>query len=147
VGFKKFEWLGDCILKVIEPNTKYDFFKHYRDGYKAIHVIRRSNQHGSFLEVSEFHSGTRQGVIRIPKGMQRLGWVAFANFCKDQRGPSNIMFHQRPNHHQSRAVDDVSGPNKLAEGSKPKISYKDLNLNNNVSIAVENALIYTDKEC
>ncbi|GMY26974.1 hypothetical protein FCV25MIE_22216, partial [Fagus crenata] len=42
-------------------------FEITQDGYKALHVIRRSNQHGQLLEISEFHSGSRQGVIRIPE--------------------------------------------------------------------------------
>lgn len=76
------------------------------------------------------------------------GWVGLLSptFARISAVPQISCFIKRPNHHRSRAVDDVSGPNKLAEGCKPKISYKDLNLNNNVSIAVENALIYTDKE-
>ena len=36
-------WLGDIIDQVVKSQTLRDFFKHRREGYKALHVIRRSN--------------------------------------------------------------------------------------------------------
>jgi hypothetical protein len=75
-------WLTDSVDKAVQSHTRGDFFRHRRDGYKALHVIRRSNQHGNFLEVSEFHSGSRQSVIRIPEGVERQGWVDFSKLCK-----------------------------------------------------------------
>jgi hypothetical protein len=60
---KDMTWLSDTINKAVQSRTRGDFFKHRWDGYKALHVIRRSNQHGNFLEVSKFHSGSCQSVI------------------------------------------------------------------------------------
>jgi hypothetical protein len=68
IGSKDIEWLGIAIDNAINHGTTRNFFKHCRDGYKAVHVIQRSNWNGHFLEISEFHSGSRQGVIRIPEG-------------------------------------------------------------------------------
>jgi hypothetical protein len=66
LGLKDMGWLGNTMEMAASNDTVgKDFFRHHRDGYKAIHVIRRSNQHGQYLEVSEFHSGARKGVIRI----------------------------------------------------------------------------------
>ena len=144
VGYNELDWLGECILKAVEPKLKSDFFKHHRDGYKAIHVIRRSNQHGNFLEIFEFRSVSRQGVIHIPEGMQRHGWVAFAKFCKDRRGHSTEVTHL--NFHRNRAMHGGLGLNKCEEGSQLKITHKDRHLKNNASIAVKNALVKTDKE-
>ncbi|GMY21587.1 hypothetical protein FCV25MIE_16828 [Fagus crenata] len=54
---------------------------------KALHVIRCSNKHGMFLEIPEFHSGSHQGVIRIPEGAERQGWVHFSKLCKEFMAP------------------------------------------------------------
>ncbi|GMY17847.1 hypothetical protein FCV25MIE_13086 [Fagus crenata] len=81
-GSKDIEWLGNSIEEAINTGAKRDFFKHRRDGYKALHVIRRTNHYGHFLELSEFHSGSRQGVLRIPEGKEKQGWVRFVNLCK-----------------------------------------------------------------
>lgn len=75
VGNNNLIWLGDVIDQAVKSQSLGEFFKHRRDGYKAIHVIRRSNKNGTFLETSEFHSGSRQGVIRIPEGVARQGWI------------------------------------------------------------------------
>ena len=73
LGQKDLEWLGDCIEKAMRHQKDDEFVQHHRDGYKAIHAIRRSNQNGSFLELSEFHSGSRQGVLRVPAGVDWQG--------------------------------------------------------------------------
>jgi hypothetical protein len=75
-------WLGNTINKAVAIGTVGEFFRHHRDGYKAIHVIRRSNQYGKCIEVSKFHSGSRQGVIRIPKDAAQQGWLQFSILCK-----------------------------------------------------------------
>ena len=82
IGSKDIEWLGIAIDNAINHGTTRNFFKHCRDGYKAVHVIQRSNRNGHFLEISEFHSGSRQGVIRIPEGKARQGWLEFSQLCR-----------------------------------------------------------------
>ena len=99
---KDIEWLGKSIDEAINHDAKSDYFKHRRDGYKALHVIRRSNHFGQFLELSEFHSGSRQGVLCIPEGKAKQGWVQFATLCKGfwdraepAKGVDGVREHRR----------------------------------------------------
>ncbi len=82
LGTKELVWLRESIDKAILANTSREFFEHRRDGYKALHVIRRFNPHDNFLEVSDSHSFSHQGVIRIPEGEKRKGWTDFSLLCK-----------------------------------------------------------------
>ena len=83
LGLHDMVWLGNTIEKVAKVDMGGDFFRNHRDGYKAIHVLRRSNQHGLYFEVSEFHNGSRKGVISIPAVLAQQGWVQFSCMCKD----------------------------------------------------------------
>ena len=105
--------------------TGGDFFRHHRDGYKAIHVIRRSNQYGQYLEVSEFHSGSRKGVIRIPAGLEQQGWAQFSLFCKGHQKQATLPQRQNTNDRR-REVDRAAGTNKAIEGGKPQIMHQDI---------------------
>ena len=73
--------MGTTIDSAVNLGTARNFFKHRRDGYKAIHV-QQSNQYGHFLEISEFHSGSCQGVLCLPKGKGRQGWRDFSRLCR-----------------------------------------------------------------
>jgi hypothetical protein len=105
--------------------TGGDFFRHHRDGYKAIHVIRRSNQYGQYLEVSEFHSGSRKGVIRIPAGLEQQGWAQFSLFCKGHQKQATLPQRQNTNDRR-REVARAAGTNKAIEGGKPQIMHQDI---------------------
>ena len=35
------------------------------------------NNRGNFIEISEFHSGSQQGGIRVPEGRRSAGWAYF----------------------------------------------------------------------
>ncbi len=35
------------------------------------------NDRGTFIEISEFHSGSQQGGIRVPGGCRGAGWTFF----------------------------------------------------------------------
>ena len=35
------------------------------------------NDRGTFIEISEFHSGSQQGGIRVPEGRRGIGWALF----------------------------------------------------------------------
>lgn len=83
MGFNDLGWLWEYIDKALLSNKSKEFFKHRRDGYKALHIIRRSNRHVNFLEVFVFHSGSRQGVIRVPEGENSKGWGDFSHMCKE----------------------------------------------------------------
>uniref|UniRef100_A0A2N9HAP6 Reverse transcriptase zinc-binding domain-containing protein n=1 Tax=Fagus sylvatica TaxID=28930 RepID=A0A2N9HAP6_FAGSY len=101
---------------------------HQRDGYKAIHVIRRSNQYGLYLEVSEFHSGSRKGVIRIPAGVEKQGWAQFSVFCT---GHQNLA--QKSTNERRRDVDKAAVMSKESEGGKPQILHQDFVFQNHAT--------------
>ncbi|GMY33690.1 hypothetical protein FCV25MIE_28932, partial [Fagus crenata] len=90
-----------------------EFFRQHRTGYKSIHVTRRANANGKFLEVSEFHSGSRQGALHIPKGETKSGW--------------------------SRVVNVDMGTHMAREGNLPKISHANHNPMHHVAAAVNSA--------
>ena len=121
-------WLGTTIDLAASKATVGDFFRHQRDGYKAIHVIRRSNQYGLYLEVSEFHSGSRKGVIRIPAGVEQQGWAQFSVFCK---GHQNLA--QNSTNERRREVAKAVVMSKESEGGKPQIMHQDFVFQNHVT--------------
>uniref|UniRef100_A0A2N9HC19 Reverse transcriptase zinc-binding domain-containing protein n=1 Tax=Fagus sylvatica TaxID=28930 RepID=A0A2N9HC19_FAGSY len=98
----------------------------------------RSNQHGLYLEVSEFHSGSRKGVIRIPAGLEQQGWFQFACMCKDYRNmqnPAKLPMKELTNDRR-RVAAGGAVPNKEVEGAKPQI----LQNQNHVTAAVKKAV-------
>jgi hypothetical protein len=136
LGLKDLVWLGNTIEKAASNDTVgKDFFRHHRDGYKAIHVIRRSNQHGQYLEVSEFHSGARKGVIRIPAGLEKQGWKQFAFFCKGHQNNQVLSSNDRRGVGVGAAVTE-----KEVEGNNPKIMHKDHIFQTHVTAAVKSAV-------
>uniref|UniRef100_A0A2N9GEY0 Uncharacterized protein n=1 Tax=Fagus sylvatica TaxID=28930 RepID=A0A2N9GEY0_FAGSY len=118
-------WLGNTIDMAASKNTGGEFFRHHRDGYKAIHAIRRSNQHGQYLEISEFHSGSRKGVIRIPAGLEQQGWAQFSLFCKGHQKNATLPQPQITNECR-REVARTTVMNKVIEGGKPQIKPQDI---------------------
>jgi hypothetical protein len=136
LGLKDMGWLGNTIEKAASNDTVgQDFFRHHRDGYKAIHVIRRSNQHGQYLEVSEFHSGARKGVIRIPAGLEKQGWRQFAFFCKGHQNTQVLPTNDRRGVGMGAAVTE-----KAVEGNNPKIMHKNHTFQTHVTAAVKSAV-------
>ena len=132
-------WLSDTIDKAVQFRTRGDFFKHRRDGYKAIHVIRRSNQHGHFLEVSEFHSGSRQSVIRIPAGEERKGWVNFSLMCKGFWEATRTA--QGPTHNDAQdSRMGAAGKSNSRWASKGKEPQSKLQFENSANLGVNAAL-------
>jgi hypothetical protein len=136
---KDMKWLSDSIDKAVQSHTHGDFFKHRRDGYKALHVIRRSNQHGNFLEVSEFHSGSRQSVIRIPEGVERQGWVDFSMLCKEFWTTTQASTGDAPYggvHEKRKGVAGEQNFRWTSKGKEPKITPK---FENRVHVGVKSA--------
>ena len=144
VGYDDLQWLSDCVNKIAVSNSNGNIFLHQRDGYKAIHIIRCSNRNGPFLEIFEFHSGSRQGVIRIPEGKNRQEWHEFAKLCKSfRKGPEQ----SNPNGGdlRRRVVAGGSTTQERGEGSKPQIMHNAINANKIASISLANAINSTDK--
>ena len=125
LGNNDLTWLGDILDQVVKNGKSDEFFKHRRDGYKALHVIRRSNKHGMFLEISEFHSGSRQGVIRIPEGAERQGWVHLSKLCKGFMAPLVVPQRNIPigrDMERRKGEVGVAGRDKEREAKEPRIS-------------------------
>ena len=128
-------WLGNTIDMAASKATGWDFFRHHRDGYKAIHVIRRSNQHGQYLEVSEFHSNSRKGVICIPAGLEQQGWAQFSLICKGHQKHATLPQRQMivSTNERCREVARAAVTNKAIEGGKPQIMHYDFLFQNHVT--------------
>ena len=78
-----------------------------------------------FLETSEFHSGSHQGVIRIPEGVAQQGWVNFSNLCKGFRASTivsqrHISLGHDPERRKGEAGNE--GLNREMEGRELRIS-------------------------
>jgi hypothetical protein len=54
IGSKDIEWLGTTIDSAINHGTARNFFKHRRDGYKAIHVVNDQTGMAIFLKSLSF---------------------------------------------------------------------------------------------
>ena len=80
----KFDWVNSgwsgCCCKLRWPQAHPRmgiFFQNFWGECKVLHVVCRSNHCGRYLEISEFHCGSRQGFICIPEGkMGRHGWIS-----------------------------------------------------------------------
>jgi hypothetical protein len=64
--------------KLREPNQSFDgFFQFYRDGYRTLEFSCLTNRGGRFVEVTEYHSGSHRGYIRVLEGRKGVGWSVF----------------------------------------------------------------------
>jgi hypothetical protein len=143
VGYNDLKWLSECVNKIIVSNSTEDIFMHRHDGYKAIHVIHHSNRNGIFLEIFEFHSGSRQGVVCIPGGRNKQGWHAFAKLCKGFR---DLFQQSNQNGVANLRHRVVVGGLVGHERGKPQITHNALNSNNNVSFSFKSGINSTEKE-
>ena len=120
LGHRDLEWLRGCIDTVVLSGNG-EFFRQRRTGYKAIHVIRRANANDKFLEVLEFHGGSRQGALRIPEGAAKSGWVDFGRLCKDFWDPNHQTTTATDGGNQHRVVNVDVGTRMAREENLPKI--------------------------
>ena len=68
----------DILAKIRNPNqTLEGFFVFHRDGYRVLEFSCLANRGGRIVEITEYHSGTHQGCIRIPEGRKGAGWSVF----------------------------------------------------------------------
>ena len=139
LGHRDLDWLRVCIDTPVSSGNG-EFFRQRRTGYKSIHVIRRANANGKFLEVSEFHSGSRQGALRIPKGEAKSGWVDFARLCKGFWDPNHQTTAATDGGNQRRVVNVDMGTRMAREGNFPKISHANHNPTQHVTAVVNSAL-------
>jgi hypothetical protein len=57
-------------VKIDQP---VGFFKSHRDGYRTLELSCMKNKGGRYVELSDYHSGSQQGNIRIPEGRLAKG--------------------------------------------------------------------------
>jgi hypothetical protein len=73
----------DTFLKLRNLHNSVGFFEFHRDGYRTLEFSFLANRGGSFVEVTEYHSGTQRGSIRIPEGRRGVEWSVFEfQVCK-----------------------------------------------------------------
>uniref|UniRef100_A0A2N9G078 Reverse transcriptase domain-containing protein n=1 Tax=Fagus sylvatica TaxID=28930 RepID=A0A2N9G078_FAGSY len=113
LGHRDLEWLRGCIDTVVLSGNG-EFFRQRRTGYKAIHVIRRANANDKFLEVLEFHSGSRQGALRIPEATDGGNQHRVVNVDVGTRmareGNLPKIWHANPTQHTNEVGSSSTGP-------------------------------------
>uniref|UniRef100_A0A2N9GX79 Reverse transcriptase domain-containing protein n=1 Tax=Fagus sylvatica TaxID=28930 RepID=A0A2N9GX79_FAGSY len=139
LGHSDMDWLRVCVDTVVSSGDG-EFFRQCRTGYKSIHVTRRANANGKFLEVSEYHSGSRQGALRIPAGETKSGWVDFGQLCKTFWDPNHQTTAATNGGNQRRVVNVDMGTRMAREGNLPKISHANQNPTQHVAAAMNSAL-------
>uniref|UniRef100_A0A2N9IZD1 Reverse transcriptase domain-containing protein n=1 Tax=Fagus sylvatica TaxID=28930 RepID=A0A2N9IZD1_FAGSY len=78
VGITGLRWILDIFAKIRTTNqTLEGFFVFHRDGYRVLEFSCLANSGGRFVEITEYHSGTHRGSIRIPEGRKGAGWSVF----------------------------------------------------------------------
>ena len=78
MGSAGLKWLLEVLATLRTPHINpQGFIQHFRDGYRALEVSGMKNDRGCYIEISEFHSGSQQGGIRVPEGRRGAGWAFF----------------------------------------------------------------------
>jgi hypothetical protein len=77
-GLTGLRWILDVFAKLRAKNQSIEgFFEFLRDGYRVIELSCLANRGGRYVEISEYHSGTHRGSVRIPEGRRGAGWSLF----------------------------------------------------------------------
>uniref|UniRef100_A0A2N9IPZ1 Uncharacterized protein n=1 Tax=Fagus sylvatica TaxID=28930 RepID=A0A2N9IPZ1_FAGSY len=79
----------DRLCRSLPSKSHHDLLK------RVIEISCLSNHGGRFLDVSEYHSGTHQGNIRIHDGWRGARWLLF-EFQVKPRAPRELLLSQRP---------------------------------------------------
>jgi hypothetical protein len=78
VGLEGLRWLLDVFSKIRSQSQNLEgFFMFHRDGYRIMEFSCLANRGGRFVEITEYHSGTHRGSIRVPEGRRGAGWSLF----------------------------------------------------------------------
>ena len=74
VGRSGLDWIIACLVELCRWDfSKQHFFKRFHENYKILEFSSRSNKGGIFVEISEYHNGTRHGCLRVPGGFNKGG--------------------------------------------------------------------------
>ena len=78
VGFRGLKWLLEELGCLGKSGFNLEgFFRFYRDGFHIVKLSCLKNKGGRFLELCDYHSGSQQGNLRVPKGKKVAGWARF----------------------------------------------------------------------
>lgn len=78
VSMKGLRWLIGVWDKLCRlPEHSKGYFQSFRDSYWTLELSCMKNKGGRFVELSDYHSGSQQGHIRIPEGKNRWSWIFF----------------------------------------------------------------------
>uniref|UniRef100_A0A2N9J7V4 Endonuclease/exonuclease/phosphatase domain-containing protein n=1 Tax=Fagus sylvatica TaxID=28930 RepID=A0A2N9J7V4_FAGSY len=78
VSMKGLRWLIGVWDKLCRlPKHSKGYFQSFRDSYRTLELSCMKNKGGRFVELSDYHSGSQQGHIRIPEGKNRWSWIFF----------------------------------------------------------------------
>ena len=120
VGLEGLRWLLDVFIMLQNPNKKLEgFFKFHRDYYRILEFSCFTNRGGRFVEVTEYHSGTHRGSIRILEGWRGAGWLVFEfqvhKFFLGEitKFPAAQVVHKRSTKEGIPAVEKVDAWNSM----------------------------------
>jgi hypothetical protein len=68
-------WFRRAMEELKQVGEIRDFCRTYRVGSTVLILQRRGNEHGSFLELSEYALGGRRSSVMIPEGRVGCGWA------------------------------------------------------------------------
>lgn len=78
MGLKSFKWLINTWGLLRQNKDPKGFFCFLRTEYSALELSCLQNEHGRFVEISEYHGGVQRGGIRVLEGFWGKGWDRFA---------------------------------------------------------------------
>ena len=78
------DWIIACLADLDQWNfRKQPFFKRLHENSKLLDFTSRSNKGGLFVEISEYHNGTRRSCLWVPQGTNIGNWALFGRRLRD----------------------------------------------------------------
>lgn len=94
------------------------FFRHVRLDNKALQALRQSNRGGMYVEIAMYQGGRRNGIICIPEGRQKQGWLLLGEMLQNFREGKTQRLNRtvrapppRDSHRQANPRRDRRDPN------------------------------------
>ena len=78
LGLDSLRWVLKTWGLLRQETELKGFFWFLRTDYSTLELSCLQNQHGRFVELSEYHGGAQRGGIRVPEGFKGKGWDSFA---------------------------------------------------------------------
>ena len=78
MGLKSLKWLITTWGLLRQNKDPKGFFCFLTTEYSTLELSCLQNQHGRFVEISEYHGEVQRGGIRVLEGFWGKGWDRFA---------------------------------------------------------------------